>query len=83
VFAESIETKNNLLVDYDTVNINIKFENGSVGNILYIANGDSALPKEYCEIFAGGKTAIMDNFQSVIFYKNNKKIKKTYKGSKG
>jgi polar amino acid transport system substrate-binding protein len=83
VFAESIETKNNLLVDYDTVNINIKFENGSVGNILYIANGDSALPKEYCEIFAGGKTAIMDNFQSVIFYKNNKKIKKTYNGSKG
>jgi predicted dehydrogenase/threonine dehydrogenase-like Zn-dependent dehydrogenase len=83
VFAESIETKNDLLVDYDNVNINIKFENGSVGNILYVANGDSSLPKEYCEIFSGGKTAIMDNFKSVVFYNNNKKSKKTYGGTKG
>jgi|WetSurMetagenome_2_1015567.scaffolds.fasta_scaffold12621_2 predicted dehydrogenase/threonine dehydrogenase-like Zn-dependent dehydrogenase len=83
VFAESINTKNNLLVDDDSVNINIKFENGSVGNIVYLANGDSSLPKEYCEIFAGGKTAIMDNFKSVIFYYNNKKSKKTYSGTKG
>jgi len=83
IYAESIDSNNSQAIDYDNVNINIKYENGSVGNILYVANGDSSLPKEYCEVFVGGKTAIMNNFKSVTFYKNNKKSEKTYNGTKG
>lgn len=83
VFAESINSDNSKMMNYDSVNIIVKFENGSVGNILYLANGDSSQPKEYCEIFSGGRTAVMNNFKEVIFYSNGKKSKKTYSGEKG
>ncbi|MFA5404090.1 MAG: bi-domain-containing oxidoreductase [Ignavibacteria bacterium] len=83
VYAESISSDNSKMIDNDNVNIIIKYENGSVGNILYVASGDSSLPKEYCEVFAGGKTAIMSNFKEVYYYNNSKKTKKTYTGNKG
>jgi predicted dehydrogenase/threonine dehydrogenase-like Zn-dependent dehydrogenase len=83
VFAESINTENVKMIENDNVNINIKFENGSVGNILYLANGDSSLSKEYCEIFSCGKSVIMNNFKETTFYNNGKKTKRVYGGSKG
>ena len=83
VFAESIYTDNSKNINYDNINIVVKYANGSVGNILYLANGDSSQPKEYCEIFSGGKTAVMDNFKEVTFFSNGKKSKKTYSGTKG
>lgn len=83
VFAESLHTTNTKMINYDNVNVVVKYENGSVGNILYLANGDSSQPKEYCEVFAGGKSAVMNNFKETIFYGNGKKTKKTYSGSKG
>ena len=61
----------------------IKFSDGSVGSLQYFANGDSALNKEYCEIFCEGSSAIMDNFESVIYYRNSKETKKSYNGKKG
>ena len=83
VFAEAIESDNQQVENYDNVSIVIKYSDGSVGNLLYLANGDSFLPKEYCEVYSGGDTAIMNNFKEVMFYKNNRKSKKTYDGSKG
>ena len=83
VFTEAIESDNQQVENYDNVSIVIKYSDGSVGNLLYLANGDSSLPKEYCEVFSGGDTAVMNNFIEVMFYKNNKKNKKSYDGSKG
>jgi len=83
VYASSIRSNNELVVDYDNIAITIRYRNGSIGTIIYTANGDSAVPKEYCEIFAQGKTAIMNNFKETIFYLNNKKSVKKYDGRKG
>lgn len=83
VYAESIHTDNSKMINYDNVNITIKYENGSIGNISYLANGDSSQPKEYCEIFSGGKTAVMNSFKEVIYYNDGKRTKKTYNGAKG
>lgn len=83
VFAESIYTDNSSMINHDNVNIVIKYENGSVGNILYLANGSSSQPKEYCEVFAGGKTAVMNNYKEVTFYSGSKKSSKSYNGTKG
>lgn len=83
VFANSIRTNNINQVDYDNSILTIEFENGSVGNLLYVANGDSSLPKEYCEIFSGGKTAIMNNFKENTYYSNGKVSKMKYNGEKG
>ncbi len=83
VFAKSIRSGNMNMVDYDNVSITIEFDDGSIGNLSYLANGDSSLPKEYCEIFSGGKTAIMNNFKFNQYYSNGKAAGKKFNGEKG
>jgi len=83
VFAESLRLNNAKQTDNDNVSILIRFNDGSIGNITYIANGGKTMPKEYCEIFSASKSAIMDNFKEVKFY-NNKSVRTTkYNGEKG
>ena len=47
----------------DTVSISLKFENGSVATIQYLANGHRSVPKERIEVFAGGRVLQLDNFR--------------------
>ncbi|HEY1018700.1 MAG TPA: bi-domain-containing oxidoreductase [Sediminibacterium sp.] len=52
----------------DNAIITLKFENGSQGVINYFSNGSKAYPKERIEVFAQGKTLIIDNFRKLIGY---------------
>lgn len=61
----------------DTVTITLSFENGSIGTISYFSNGDKLLPKESLEVYAGGNTAILDDFKSLTLYLSGRKKKKT------
>ena len=54
----------------DDVVINIGFTDGSLATIVYTAKGDTALPKERIEVFAGGRAAVIDDFQSVTLAAN-------------
>jgi len=83
VYAESISTDNSQTTDADTVSIIIKFADGSLGTLIYLANGDTAVGKEYCHISGGGRTAILDNFTSVAFFRNGRRKIKKYDGGKG
>jgi polar amino acid transport system substrate-binding protein len=83
VFAESISSENRQVNNYDNVAVIINFSDGSVGNLLYLANGDSSVSKEKCEVFSGGKTATMHNFESVEIHLNNKMSFKKFDGRKG
>lgn len=47
----------------DHLAVNLRFADGSIGTVLYFANGDKALPKEYVEIYGGGKTLVIDDFR--------------------
>jgi len=60
----------------DTININIKFRNGSIGTVCYYANGSGNLFKEYLEIYKDGTTAIMKDFKSVDIFTSKKNITK-------
>lgn len=84
VFAECINTDNSKIKPDDNISITIKFDNGSVGNLVYLANGDKSLPKELIEVFAGGKIGRIHDFKSGDLHKNNKqvKLKLTGKGHK-
>jgi len=73
IFAEHISTSDHSMKPDDNISIIIKFDNGSIGNLLYAANGDSKLPKEHLEIFGGNMTGLIKDFQSVEIYKNNNK----------
>lgn len=52
----------------DNAIITLKFENGSQGVINYFSNGSKAYPKERIEVFAQGKTLIIDNFRKLTGY---------------
>ena len=83
VYAECISSDSDATFNHDNVVISIKFSDGSVGSLQYFANGDSALPKEYCEVFGEGSSAVMDDFKTVRFYRGGKQNKKSYSGKKG
>jgi Predicted dehydrogenases and related proteins len=72
VFAQCIGAASNKIKNDDNIVINIKFTDGSIGNIVYVANGDKALPKERVEIFGGGKVGIINDFRSGELFSGNK-----------
>ena len=47
----------------DSVSISLKFEDGSMGVVHYLANGSKAFPKERLEVFAAGRVLQLDNFR--------------------
>ena len=69
--------------NYENVSVEIEFEDGSVGTILYLASGAPAMSKEYTEVFSGGLSATMDNFRSVALHRGRQTEKKTFPGDKG
>lgn len=47
----------------DCVALNLRFEDGSIATIHYLANGSKDFPKERIEVFAAGKVVTCDNFR--------------------
>lgn len=82
VFAECISSANTKMKNQDNVAITIRFSNGSIGLITYLACGDNLLSKERIEIFGGGKSFIIHDFKTGESYTKGvcQKIKKPGKG---
>jgi polar amino acid transport system substrate-binding protein len=70
VFAESITTGSEKEIDEDSVAITLKFSDGSIGTVHYLAIGDKSFPKERVEIFGGGAVAVLDDFKSGTITRN-------------
>lgn len=77
VYAERVGPVGATLGD-DSVSIMLKLSDGSVGNISYLANGDAGVPKEYIEMYGGGRTAILDNFTSLSLFEGAKKKERSW-----
>lgn len=74
VFTEAISIPGPLNGEDDSTIITLRFSDGSIGTVSYLANADSSLPKEYVEISSTGRTAILDNFQRLRLYRNEKLV---------
>ncbi|MBW8841504.1 MAG: bi-domain-containing oxidoreductase [Sphingomonadales bacterium] len=61
----------------DTVSAVLRFADGSTGTILYSSLGDSALPKEYLEVFASGLVIRLDDFRKLHITRGGKTITKS------
>src|SRR5262249_16307615 len=57
----------------DNFSINLSFTNASVATIVYTSIGDPGLPKEYVEVFAGGKVGIIHDFKRVDLWARGKR----------
>jgi polar amino acid transport system substrate-binding protein len=81
VYAENISSQNETL-SQDNIAVVVKFANGSVGNLTYVANGDKGMPKEHLEIFGGNVSFVINDFRNGTLFRNNKetKISNTGKG---
>lgn len=84
VHAECISTNNDKITAADNIAIVVKFKDGSVGNLTYLANGDKGMPKELIEVFSGSKIGVINDFREGMIYKGGKlvKLKSIGKGHK-
>jgi len=55
------------------VNVALQFEDGSLGTIAYICNGDRAFGKERVEIFGSGCVAVLDDFRRLELARHGRK----------
>jgi polar amino acid transport system substrate-binding protein len=81
--AMCVKNSNVALVAADNLTVAIKYQDGSVAQIFYVAVGTVDLSKEYCEVYADESTAIMDNFCSTVCGGKRGKKKLKAKQEKG
>ena len=56
----------------DNVTVTLTFSDGSIANLLYLANGDPGVPKEYFEVFCEGAVARLEDFELLQLVRNSK-----------
>lgn len=52
-------------LDPETFTATLELANGSVGTLVYSADGDAAHPKERLEVIGGGAVAVLDDFRAL------------------
>jgi polar amino acid transport system substrate-binding protein len=68
VYAAAVDANRVDFPNRDQCAMTLRFANGSVGTITYVARGDTRLAKEYFEVFAGGMSAVLDDFRKLTLY---------------
>jgi predicted dehydrogenase len=77
VYADCIVSGDRQITAEDSAAITIRYADGSIANIQYVALGSADLPKERVEVFADGKVAVMEDFVSTSFFGGSDKRLKT------
>jgi predicted dehydrogenase/threonine dehydrogenase-like Zn-dependent dehydrogenase len=56
----------------DNLAATLSFADGSIANIVYVANGDKSVAKEFFEVFCEGGVARLDDFRSLELVRDSK-----------
>ncbi len=64
----------------DTVTAQVEFADGSSGQLIYTAEGDSTWPKEVCTVFGAGFVAEIENFASLRVHRGRKASEQKFNG---
>jgi predicted dehydrogenase/NADPH:quinone reductase-like Zn-dependent oxidoreductase len=57
----------------DNFSVVMRFRNGSVFQLLYVASGDRALGKERVEVHGGERSAVLEDFRRLELFSNGRK----------
>ena len=57
----------------DNVECSLRFADGSLGTITYLANGDPSFSKERLEVFGGGGVAVLEDFRRLQLVRHGKR----------
>ncbi len=72
VFAESSAAVGGVETTDDRVFISMRHANGAISSISYQAGGDRAGPCERIEVFGGGRTGVIDEWDEIQLWKDSK-----------
>ena len=67
----------------DNVAATLAFLDGSIANLVYVANGDKSVPKEYFEVFCEGRVGIIDDFCTLELSRDGKTTRTKARRDKG
>ncbi len=67
----------------DNVVATLKFKDGSIATIAYLANGDRSVPKEQFEVFCEGKVGRIDDFCTLELARDGKTRRNKARRNKG
>jgi len=56
----------------DNVVVTLLFQDGSIASLMYLANGDRSVPKEYFEVFCEGRVGIINDFCTLELSRDGK-----------
>lgn len=87
VFAIGTSKANKSVLLNDNVIITLSYPDGSIATITYTADGSKAMSKEQVEMFGGGKSAVISDFQQTMLFEADttvvvKKLSSQDKGQK-
>ena len=71
VVARSLRSHQSTSEDLQNISVMVTYENGSVSNLSYLTQGGNKVPKEFLEVFGGGRTGQLNNFESLTIYEGN------------
>ena len=72
VSAECVGASGAVRTPDDRVFVTLRHESGSVSSISYQAGGDPSAPKERVEIFGGGRTVFVDDWDAIDLWKSQR-----------
>lgn len=69
----------------DNCVVTVRFANGSLGTMTYLANGNKSFAKERVEVFSAGKIGVLDDFRSLELVSESKRtlVRSRLKQDKG
>ncbi len=76
IYAESLGKTDGAETTDDRVFITMRHQNGSVSGISYQAGGDRACPAEQIEVFGGGRTAIVEAWDRIELWRDNRRVRR-------
>jgi predicted dehydrogenase/threonine dehydrogenase-like Zn-dependent dehydrogenase len=82
VFAQTTWPATGRLPFADSVSAQVEFADGSSGQLIYSAEGNSSWPKEMCTVYGAGLVAEIVNYQELVVHRGRKRKRFAY-ASKG
>ena len=61
----------------DNLLVTLEFDDGSIGTLTYVANGDKGFGKEFLEVFGGGLSARLDDYRALLIRDGAKTVQQT------
>jgi len=68
VSSVALNSQKELVIKNDNVILNLRFKDGSIGTLSYLANGNKSYPKEQMNLFCEGKVFDLDNYKKIDAY---------------